>query len=203
MTKTGLGQGKGARKINYDSSHFPSFNLRFSSWLLFVFFVPRDCTGLNWMLVFASQGYLLAHNQQQGVIISNHSLVIQGVSRTTAGNYSCVGFNAEGQGTSPPFQLNVLCKCHRLNTLAPSSSTHAHCPRYPIWWSFDPERGNDRKQYYTAISDGCLDGRVSRPAVLIARSDWSGSVCLRFRCTDMCAEPVPHLRDREARGSAN
>lgn len=56
------------------------------------------------------QGYLLAHNQQQGVIISNHSLVIQGVSRTTAGNYSCVGFNAEGQGTSPPFQLNVLCK---------------------------------------------------------------------------------------------
>lgn len=57
------------------------------------------------------QGYLLAHNQQQGVIISNHSLVIQGVSRTTAGNYSCVGFNAEGQGTSPPFQLNVLCKC--------------------------------------------------------------------------------------------
>lgn len=57
------------------------------------------------------QGYLLAHNQQQGVIISNHSLVIQGVSRTTAGNYSCVGFNAEGQGNSPPFQLNVLCKC--------------------------------------------------------------------------------------------
>ncbi|XP_058813514.1 neural cell adhesion molecule 1 isoform X2 [Topomyia yanbarensis] len=50
----------------------------------------------------------LPHNISQGVIISNHSLVLQGVSRTTAGNYSCVGFNAEGEGSSPVFPLNVM-----------------------------------------------------------------------------------------------
>ncbi|XP_058463277.1 hemicentin-1 isoform X2 [Malaya genurostris] len=50
----------------------------------------------------------LPHNISQGVIISNHSLVLQGVSRTTAGNYSCVGFNAEGEGSSPVFALNVM-----------------------------------------------------------------------------------------------
>jgi hypothetical protein len=56
------------------------------------------------------QGRLLPHNISQGVIISNHSLVLQSVSRTTAGNYSCVGYNAEGDGESLPFELNVMCK---------------------------------------------------------------------------------------------
>lgn len=53
---------------------------------------------------------MLPQNVSKGVIISNHSLVLQGVSRTTAGNYSCVGFNSEGDGTSPPFELNVMCE---------------------------------------------------------------------------------------------
>ncbi|XP_034475559.1 hemicentin-1 [Drosophila innubila] len=50
----------------------------------------------------------LLHNISQGIIISNHSLVLQGVTRATAGNYSCVGFNAEGEGMSEPFNLNIL-----------------------------------------------------------------------------------------------
>ncbi|XP_017092267.2 nephrin [Drosophila bipectinata] len=50
----------------------------------------------------------LYHNISQGIIISNHSLVLQGVTRATAGNYSCVGFNAEGEGISAPFPLNIL-----------------------------------------------------------------------------------------------
>ncbi|CAO1431490.1 unnamed protein product [Diamesa hyperborea] len=53
-------------------------------------------------------GRMLPHNISQGVIISNHSLVLQSVSRTTAGNYSCVGYNAEGDGESLPFELNVM-----------------------------------------------------------------------------------------------
>lgn len=57
-----------------------------------------------------TQGRMLPHNISQGVIISNHSLVLQSVSRTTAGNYSCVGYNAEGDGESLPFELNVMCK---------------------------------------------------------------------------------------------
>lgn len=57
---------------------------------------------------------MLLHNVSHGVIISNISLVLQGVSRATAGNYSCVGFNAEGDGVSPPFKLNVLCEYNYL-----------------------------------------------------------------------------------------
>ncbi|CRK89491.1 CLUMA_CG003227, isoform A [Clunio marinus] len=53
-------------------------------------------------------GRMLPHNISQGVIISNISLVLQSVSRTTAGNYSCVGYNAEGDGESLPFELNVM-----------------------------------------------------------------------------------------------
>ncbi|EDW63172.2 uncharacterized protein Dvir_GJ11152 [Drosophila virilis] len=50
----------------------------------------------------------LVHNISQGVVISNYSLVLQGVTRDTAGNYTCVGFNAEGEGISVPFPLNIL-----------------------------------------------------------------------------------------------
>lgn len=61
-------------------------------------------------LCFCFQNEPLLHNISQGVIISNHSLVLQGVTRDTAGNYTCVGFNAEGEGISEPFMLNILCK---------------------------------------------------------------------------------------------
>lgn len=53
---------------------------------------------------------MLHHNVASGVIISNQSLVLQGVSRATAGNYTCVGYNTEGDGESNAFYLNVLCK---------------------------------------------------------------------------------------------
>lgn len=53
---------------------------------------------------------MLNINIGAGIIISNQSLVLQGVSRSTAGNYTCVGYNTEGDGESAPFYLNVLCK---------------------------------------------------------------------------------------------
>ncbi|KAJ8964864.1 hypothetical protein NQ317_016075 [Molorchus minor] len=53
-------------------------------------------------------GKQLNINVGAGIIVSNLSLVLQGVSRTTAGNYSCVGYNTEGDGESKPFFLNVL-----------------------------------------------------------------------------------------------
>ncbi|CAG2053490.1 unnamed protein product [Timema podura] len=55
-------------------------------------------------------GKSLNHNVGQGVIISNQSLVLQGVSRASAGNYTCVGYNTEGDGESSPFYLNVMCE---------------------------------------------------------------------------------------------
>ncbi|XP_053985137.1 protein turtle-like isoform X1 [Hylaeus anthracinus] len=53
-------------------------------------------------------GKTLHHNITQGIIISNQSLVLQGVDRKSAGNYTCVGYNTEGDGESSPFYLNVM-----------------------------------------------------------------------------------------------
>ncbi|KAF7265534.1 hypothetical protein GWI33_021069 [Rhynchophorus ferrugineus] len=53
-------------------------------------------------------GKHLQINVPGGVIISNQSLVLQGVSRSTAGNYTCVGYNTEGDGESNAFYLNVM-----------------------------------------------------------------------------------------------
>lgn len=77
---------------------------------------------------------MLPQNVSKGVIISNHSLVLQGVSRTTAGNYSCVGFNSEGDGTSPPFELNVMCKYKYLvveKNILYIAKTDNNCPKEP------------------------------------------------------------------------
>ncbi|KAJ8873987.1 hypothetical protein PR048_024827 [Dryococelus australis] len=52
-------------------------------------------------------GKTLHHNISQGVIITDQSLVLQGVSRASAGNYTCVGYNTEGDGESIPFNLNM------------------------------------------------------------------------------------------------
>lgn len=56
------------------------------------------------------QNETLHHNVQKGVIISNQSLVLQGVSRTNAGNYTCIGYNTEGDGVSQSLYLNVMCE---------------------------------------------------------------------------------------------
>lgn len=56
------------------------------------------------------QNKLLQHNVQKGVIVSNQSLVLQKVTRSNGGNYTCIGYNAEGDGVSEPLYLNVMCK---------------------------------------------------------------------------------------------
>ncbi|XP_051159478.1 hemicentin-2-like isoform X2 [Leptopilina boulardi] len=54
------------------------------------------------------EGKTLHNNIPLGIIISNQSLVLQGVERKSAGNYTCVGYNTEGDGESSPFYLNVM-----------------------------------------------------------------------------------------------
>ncbi|XP_022693155.1 uncharacterized protein LOC111262836 isoform X1 [Varroa jacobsoni] len=44
---------------------------------------------------------------KKGIIISEHSLVLQNVTRHNRGRYTCTGTNAAGQGESPAFQLRV------------------------------------------------------------------------------------------------
>ncbi|XP_011188208.1 neural cell adhesion molecule 2 isoform X2 [Zeugodacus cucurbitae] len=53
-------------------------------------------------------GHILPSNISQGVIISNHSLVLQGVNKASGGNFSCIGYNTEGEGQSPSFSLDIL-----------------------------------------------------------------------------------------------
>lgn len=78
-------------------------------------------------------GRQLHHNIGQGIIISNQSLVLQGVSRLSAGNYTCVGFNTEGDGESIPFYLNVLyaptCKPNqtRVHGVAKNEKANISC----------------------------------------------------------------------------
>ncbi|KAL1122877.1 hypothetical protein AAG570_003203, partial [Ranatra chinensis] len=94
-------------------------------------------------------GKLLNHNVAQGIIISNQSLVLQGVSRQSAGNYVCVGFNTEGDGDSNPFYLNVLyapsCRQNqtRVHGVAKQEKANISCevdsnpPEVTFRWTFN------------------------------------------------------------------
>ena len=56
------------------------------------------------------QGRELSHNVGKGVIILDNSLVLQKVSKTESGVYTCTAHNSEGDGVSNSFRLNVRCK---------------------------------------------------------------------------------------------
>lgn len=49
-------------------------------------------------------------NVTGGVILSDQSLVLQNVVRSTAGEYTCIATNSEGKGSSNPVKLVVKCK---------------------------------------------------------------------------------------------
>ncbi|XP_050354326.1 hemicentin-2 [Nymphalis io] len=109
-------------------------------------------------------GKTLHHNVGQGIIISNQSLVLQGVGRKTAGNYTCVGFNAEGDGESKAFSLDVLyaptCRSsqQRVHGVAKQERAHITChvdanpPEVSFRWTFNN----------TANSNEVSDTYVSR-----------------------------------------
>lgn len=50
------------------------------------------------------------HNISAGVILSDVSLVLQGVTKHTAGDYTCLAANIEGKGISNPVNLKVMCE---------------------------------------------------------------------------------------------
>lgn len=62
------------------------------------------------VIIFCFQAKPLVHNISGGVIITDQSLVLQKVTRLSAGNYTCIGRNTEGEGVSEAFSLDVLCK---------------------------------------------------------------------------------------------
>ena len=49
-------------------------------------------------------------DRAKGVIISSGSLVLQRVTRRSAGNYTCVASNVEGDTASDAVRLDVMCE---------------------------------------------------------------------------------------------
>ncbi|XP_022240840.1 hemicentin-1-like [Limulus polyphemus] len=65
---------------------------------------------IGWMF----EGRELHTNKSEGIIVTNHSLVLQGVTRNKKGLYTCVATNVEGKGESEPVLLRIqfppVCK---------------------------------------------------------------------------------------------
>lgn len=67
-----------------------------------------------WIVV---QGTELHQNVTAGVILTEQSLVLQSVTRASAGDYTCLAANTEGRGTSNPVTLRVRCKYIRYSII--------------------------------------------------------------------------------------
>ena len=59
---------------------------------------------------FFLQNRILRHSVEDNIIISNYSLVLQDVKRSSSGVYMCVGSNVEGDADSNPIFLDVKCE---------------------------------------------------------------------------------------------
>ncbi|XP_047114831.1 neural cell adhesion molecule 2 isoform X1 [Schistocerca piceifrons] len=59
-------------------------------------------------LAWFHNGREMHHNVTAGIILSDQSLVLQGVTRLSAGDYTCLAANTEGKGTSNPVTLRVM-----------------------------------------------------------------------------------------------
>ena len=56
------------------------------------------------------QGVDMSQNLKGGVIMTNGSLVLQGLNRNASGKYNCVATNSEGPAFSNTVQLDIKCK---------------------------------------------------------------------------------------------
>ncbi|XP_043792408.1 nephrin-like isoform X4 [Apis laboriosa] len=91
----------------------------------------------------------LYHNQATGTIISNQSLVLQSVTRSRAGIYTCIGSNQEGDGESNPLNLDIKFApvCHhgqvkvfgvaRQETARIPCELEANPPEVTFMWKFN------------------------------------------------------------------
>ncbi|XP_059469957.1 neuroglian isoform X3 [Neocloeon triangulifer] len=65
----------------------------------------------------------IVQNVSAGVIISDNSLVLQGVTRFNAGYYTCMATNAEGKGNSNPVELRIMCRPFPLTNCSITNQT--------------------------------------------------------------------------------
>ncbi|XP_029661116.1 hemicentin-1-like [Formica exsecta] len=59
-------------------------------------------------LAWFKDGKELKNNSTAGVVLSDHSLVLQGLTRYSAGDYTCLAANSEGKTASNPVSLQIM-----------------------------------------------------------------------------------------------
>ena len=52
----------------------------------------------------------LHYNVTAGIVLSDHSLVLQSITRESAGRYTCMAVNVEGRASSNVVNLEVMCE---------------------------------------------------------------------------------------------
>ncbi|EDW59180.1 protein turtle homolog B isoform X1 [Drosophila virilis] len=94
-------------------------------------------------------GKELQHNISVGIILSDQSLVLQSVSRASAGDYTCLAVNSEGKGLSNPVTLRIryapicaidheeLLGALKHETLALKCEVDASPPADSFHWTFN------------------------------------------------------------------
>ena len=62
------------------------------------------------------QGLRIDQDPETGVRIlaGGKNLVLQGIQRHHSGNYTCTAFNLEGEDTSNPVPVTVMCKFYKI-----------------------------------------------------------------------------------------
>lgn len=73
----------------------------------------------SYKLLWFKDGKELHQNATAGIILpGGQSLVLQSVTKASAGEYSCMAANVEGKSTSRPVTLEVMCEYISLESRA-------------------------------------------------------------------------------------
>ncbi|KAK7862758.1 hypothetical protein R5R35_002521 [Gryllus longicercus] len=168
-------------------------------------------------VVWKHQGRPLHSNASAGVILSNQTLVLQSVRNHSSGDYTCVASNAEGDGESEPFRLDVkyapVCRPHqqrvygaaRLETLQVSCEVDANPPAALFRWSFNSSAVAPRE--VTAVASAAGGGRSLAAYTPRAERDYGTLLCWGRNALGAQAQPcvfhvVPAGRPEAPRGCA-
>ncbi|KAF7280091.1 hypothetical protein GWI33_006418 [Rhynchophorus ferrugineus] len=69
-----------------------------------------DANPQAYKIVWKHNDQIIQANQKTGIIMISTSLALQGVTRSQAGNYTCIASNVEGDGDSNTVELKVMYK---------------------------------------------------------------------------------------------
>ncbi|KAJ8673522.1 hypothetical protein QAD02_004784 [Eretmocerus hayati] len=69
-----------------------------------------DANPAAYKVVWKHNGIVLQNNPTMGKIVQQTSLALQKVSKSQAGNYTCIASNVEGDGYSNSVQMNIMYK---------------------------------------------------------------------------------------------